>query len=249
LRKLVILAAALLGLGVVAVAGFYAYELLGSDDPDLATEAPQIATSVPNAAATTAPAADAPPASTSAAPAGVQRFVIDSAHSTAKFVVKETLRGVPDVVTVGETSSITGDLYLSAGGLSPASRSSFKVDLRNLRTDNNMRDNYIKQNTLQTNRFPTAEFTIDSVTGFPASYQENTEVQLTLTGTLTVHGVSKPVSWQVKARQAGDTLTATADTDIKMTDYGMTPPNVQLARSHDEVHLQVVFVSKRAAGG
>jgi polyisoprenoid-binding protein YceI len=242
LRKLLFLGGGLVLLAIVAAGAFTAYALLSSDDPDLATEAPAIPTSAAGAATT-------PGATNSTAvpvPAGVQQYVIDSAQSTVKYVVKENLRGVPDVTTVGTTSSITGDIYVSSTGLASTPKSSFKVDLTTLKTDNSMRDNYVRTNTLRGRT--TAEFTIDSVTGFPTSYVEGTEVQLTLNGTLMIGSVSKPVVWQVKVRQAGDTLTATADTNIKMTDYGITPPDVGIAKAEDAVQLQVVFISKRAAG-
>lgn len=244
-KKLIFVAAGGVLLALVAFGAFVAYELLGSDDANLATEAPQI----PTATAGGSPAVtNTPTSGGGAAPAaGVQHYVIDSAQSTAKFVVQETLRGIAGVTTVGQTNAITGDLYISASGLAANPPSTFKVDMTKLATDSSMRDNFIRQNTLQTNRFPTADFTLTSVTGFPSSYTENTEVQLTLSGNLTIHGVTKPVTWAVKARQAGTVLTATADTDVKMTDFGMTPPDVGIAKSEDAVHIQVVLVSNRVA--
>ena len=125
--------------------------------------------------------------------------------------------------------------------------SKFTVDLSTLKSDESLRDNFIKRNTLETSKYPDAVFTVESVDGFPSSYTENQQVQLTLNGTLSVHGVDKPVTWTVLARQSGDTLTATADTDIKFTDFGMSPPNVQIARAKDGIHLQVVLVAREPA--
>ena len=84
-----------------------------------------------------------------------------------------------------------------------------------------MRDNFIRTNTLQTNRFPFAEFVVQEARGFPTSYVENQQVELTLTGTMTIRDRSRPMTWTVLARQAGDTLTATADTDFNMTHFGI----------------------------
>lgn len=228
-----------MGLAVVAYAAFVIYELLSSDDPNLATEAPVIPTSA-------ASGADVGSGGGQHA-TGVQHFVVDSNQSLAKYVVKEDLNGVLDVTTVGQTSAISGDLYLSTAGVASTPESTFKVDMTTLKTDEARRDNFIRRNTLRTSQYPTAEFTIDSVQGFPTDYVENTEVLLTLSGTMTIRGTGKPVTWQVKARQAGDVLTATADTDIKMTDFGLNPPDVGFAKAKDDVHIQVVFVSNRVA--
>ena len=83
--------------------------------------------------------------------------------------------------------------------------------------------------------------------GYPSGYVEDTEIDLTVSGTLTIRDVSLPVTWAVKARQLGDTLTAVADLTITFQDFGMTPPSVQIATAEDEIHLQVVLVAREAA--
>jgi polyisoprenoid-binding protein YceI len=243
-----------IALVVLAVAAVVVVTKLRSDDPNLATEAPAIPTSGAAAGGgaavspTTVPATTQSSGSAAAQPANVQRFVIDPAQSSAKYVVQETLRGL-DATAVGTTSGISGEVFLTPQGLSASPKSTFKVDLASLKTDESMRDNFIRQNVLQSNRaeFQFAEFTIESITGFPTNYTPGQEVTLTLSGSMKVHGVTKPVTWQVKARQQDDFLTATADTDFKMTDFGITPPDVSIAKARDEVHVQVVFVAKRTA--
>ena len=252
MRRLIKIAGGLAALLVIVVVAALVITKLRSDDPNLATEAPLL----PTAAAANAPAsspAAATPAATSggsatnnpAAP-GTMRFVIDPAQSSAKYVVQETLRGL-EATAVGQTNAISGEVHLTRAGLA-STPSSFRVDLSMLRSDESMRDNFIRTTTLQTqnaqNRY--ADFTIGTITGFPTNYVEGQEVSLTLSGTMTIRGISKPVTWQVKARQAGNLLSATADTDFNMTDFGITPPNVQIARARDGVHVQVVFVARLA---
>ncbi len=244
----------------IAIVAVVVIQLLRSDNPNLATEAPLISTPSsgpsPTVSASTsgasgasgpsgATASDAASSSASL-PAGVHQFVIDPSQSSAKYVVEETLRGL-DSTAVGTTSAISGSIYLTDSGLYKDLPSKFTVDLSTLKSDESLRDNFIKQNTLQTSKYPDAVFTVESVDGFPSSYAENQQVQLTLNGTLSVHGVDKPVAWTVLARQAGDTLTATADTDIKFSDFGMSPPNVQIAKAKDGIHLQIVLVAKTPA--
>jgi polyisoprenoid-binding protein YceI len=234
-KKLLILFGGLALVGIGAIAAFYAYALLKSDDVNLATEAPKIA------------GADIAP--TNAAGAGVFHFVIDPAGSKATYVVREKLSALPaSSNAVGETSVISGDLWLTPEGLNLTQKSQFKVDLRTLRSDESRRDGFITGTTLQANRFPFAEFVIEAVTGFPANYVEGQEVPLILTGTMTIRQVAKPLTFQVKARRAGDTLTAIADTDFKMTDFGLTPPDIPfLVKAEDGVHLQVVIKAKQAS--
>ena len=86
----------------------------------------------------------------------------------------------------------------------------------------------------------------DSATNFPKDYSANQQTELTLKGTLTLHDVSKPVEWAVFARAAGDYLTAVADTDIKMTDFGVNPPTVSVSRVEDKLHIQMTLIAKLA---
>ncbi|MPZ47714.1 MAG: hypothetical protein GEU75_00080 [Dehalococcoidia bacterium] len=238
MKKLLLIAGGLVALGVLAFAALIGISLLRDDDPNLLTSAPEIT-----------PGPDtAPPSGSSSAPlAGVLKFVIDPSGSEVKYVVRETLRGVIGVNAVGATNAISGEIYLTPEGLAPGITSTFTVDLRELRTDESMRDNFVRQNVLQTNRFPNAEFIAQSITGFPTGYVEGQEVPMTLRGDLTIHGVTKPVEWAVKARRAGDTLTGIADLSFNMSEYGITPPSVPVARAEDGVQLQITILAKLAA--
>ncbi len=237
MKRPLLLLASVLGVAVIAIGALVVVQALRSDDPDLVTEAPAIPTTQPGSTAS-------PSASGTS---GVVRFVVQKEGSSAKYVVREKLAALQfPTNAVGETTDVSGEFYLTTQGLAPAPESRFQVDLRTLRSDESRRDAFIRQSTLRTGQFPMAEFVIESLAGFPASYSEGTEVTVTVAGRLTVRGVTKPVTWQVKARKAGETLTAVADTEFKMTDFGIDPPNVSVAKAEDGVHLQMVIVAKQA---
>jgi polyisoprenoid-binding protein YceI len=61
---------------------------------------------------------------------------------------------------------------------------------------------------------------------------------------MTIREATKPVTFKVFARQGGDYLTAIADTDFKMSEFGITPPNASITRVEDGVHLQVTLIAK-----
>jgi len=260
-RRLIILAGSLVVLAIVAVVALVIIEKARSDDPGLRTSAPEIPTAIAGAdvpatlrpatttTAVTAGTGTATPstASTPAPSNAAFHFVIDSTQSSAKYVVTEKLARLPvESDAVGTTSDVTGDIFLTPSGLAPGSKSSFKVDLRTLKTDESLRDRFVRDNTLQTSQFPFAEYEITSITGLPANYSENTEVPVTITGNMTIHGVTKPMTFTSKARRAGTDLTGIADVDFKMSDFGIAPPSVPIAKAHDEIHVQVVIVARQA---
>ncbi|HXH22472.1 MAG TPA: YceI family protein [Dehalococcoidia bacterium] len=229
---------------IAAIATAVAVQLLRSDEVDLETEAPAIPTQPVARSGTAEPTATGG----TVAPPGVFRFVVDPAGSKVTYVVREKLATLPvESNAVGTTTSISGEIWLTREGLYKDQKSSFQVDLRTLTSDESRRDNFIRQNTLQANRFPFAEFVIESISGWPANYVDGTEVSLQLSGSMTIKGVTKPLTWQVKARRQGDTITAIADTEFKMTDFGITPPNVQIAVAQDGVQLQVVLLARTPA--
>ena len=222
---------AIVGVVVLAVAfvALIAVTLLRSDDPDLATNAPPL----PAGASGTAQAQGSTPL----------HFVVDTG-SQVKTVVREQLTVAPvPSNAVGIAPGITGDLYLTKDGLAPAQKSSFTVDMLSLKSDEALRDRAMR-GSLATDRFPTAKFTIDSLTGFPANYSGGKEVEMTMAGSMTIRETTKPLTFKVFARQGGDFLTAIADTDFKMSEFGITPPNASITRVEDGVHLQVTLIAK-----
>jgi polyisoprenoid-binding protein YceI len=162
--------------------------------------------------------------------------------SEAAFTVHEKLTRLPSPSdAVGKTQAISGDVYLDpALGLAASPTSKLSVDLSTLTSDSRTRDNFIKRNTLQTDQYPTATFTIASIDGFPTAYKDGAQVNVKLAGTMQVHGVDKPVTWTGTARYANAQLEAVLSTDVTLTDFGMTPPQVRSVQSvDDKVHLDL----------
>jgi hypothetical protein len=143
---------------------------------------------------------------------------------------------------VATGSGITGAVYLNDKGVDTTKKTSFKIDLRTLKSSDLLLSLGLGD-TLQTDIYPYGEFSIESTSPFPPDYANGAEFAATIGGTLTLHGVSRQTQWTLKLRQSGAVLTGIADTDIKMTDYGIQPPNAGLAHAKDGVHLQIVFVA------
>jgi len=237
-RRLVMAGTGLIVVIAIAIVGLVGQAVVRNDSPDLATDAPLIPSATAGAKRTGLPAGYA---------AGtVLHFVVDSG-SSAKYVAREQLAVVPvPTNAVATTKDVTGEIFLTKEGLANGKKSGFKVDMRTVTSDESLRDRQVKS-TMATDQFPFAEFAAESITGFPKDYSANQQVEMTMRGTLTLKGNSKPVEWSIFARAAGDYLTAVADTDVKMTDFGITPPTVSVSRVEDKVHLQVTLFAKLAA--
>jgi polyisoprenoid-binding protein YceI len=221
------------------------------------TSAPTVAPTVAAAAAPTA----APTSGSSAAPTGAPTsvsqpttrsattLVIDSSASKASYRAREQLVGrtLPSEA-VGTTTSVSGSLALAPDGSIVADQSRITVDLSKLQSDESRRDNFIKGSTLQTNRYPMASFVPREAQGLPSPLPASGEVSFQLLGDLTVHGVTKPVTWHVTAQLGDTTVSGAATTTVNITDFGMTPPKAgPMLSIEDGLTLELAFTAARQA--
>ena len=95
---------------------------------------------------------------------------LDIAEGTkASYRVTEHLAGVNfPTDAIGTTESVTGGLVLAPDGSVDSAQSKLTVDLRNLKSDQDIRDVYVKTRTLETDKFPVAEFVPRRVEGLPS---------------------------------------------------------------------------------
>jgi polyisoprenoid-binding protein YceI len=170
-------------------------------------------------------------------------YQIVAAESHAQYSVHEKFldKNLPNVA-VGKTTALQGALVLADGKLQP---STVTVDVSTLKSDSDKRDGRVKKQALETDKFPTAEFTITGVDGVQA-FPEGQEVSLKLAGKLKIHGVEKPWTWDAKGLMQGGTFKLTATTSFKMSEFGITPPNIiNLIAVDDSAQLDVAIVAKK----
>src|SRR5919201_5331474 len=136
--------------------------------------------------------------------AGVLRYSVVADRSEARYRVREQLVGVsfPNDA-VGTTGAIDGGIALDAQGRVAVSDSRFAVDLRSLRSDEPRRDNYIRRNTLETERYPTAVFVPVELRGLPFPFPATGSASFQLVGDLTIRDVSRRVTWDATASFTG----------------------------------------------
>ena len=206
--------------------------------------------------ATVAPPAESATAAVSDAPVtGMRTFVIDTAASSAAYLADETFFGgaleklgiaAGEADVVGVTRSLEGQLQLDLGNLSaPLGDNRFTVRLDALETGESRRDTWIREDGPRFNEYPLASFVATAVGGAPAGYTEGEEVSFELSGDLTIREVTQPVTFAVTAKLAGDTLTGIATAQLKMSDFGIEPPNfANTLTVEDAFGIRVEFTAK-----
>ena len=202
------------------------------------------ATVAPIPTATTAPAPT--PASTAAAPSEATQsataFVLGEG-TVARYMVEEVLASQGFKVATGETSEVVGRIVFDANGAIVADESSIVIQAGTLKTDNDRRDRYVREQTLQTANYPEIIFRPTSTEGLPSPLSEaGGEVEFTLSGDLTIRDQTRPVTWDVTA-EFGDSITGLAVIDINFEQFGMDKPRVAVVVSvGDTIRLELDFV-------
>jgi polyisoprenoid-binding protein YceI len=171
------------------------------------------------------------------------RLSVAADGNEVRYVVREQLVGfeLPNDA-IGKTSAITGGILLDGTGKVDSSGSKIVVDLSTLKSDKDRRDAFIKRRTIVVDSFPNATLTVTELRGLPAVLPTSGKLTLTLVGNFTVHGVTKPLTWQVEATANGDHFTGKASTRIKFGDFNMTQPKVPIVMSVvDDILLEYDF--------
>jgi polyisoprenoid-binding protein YceI len=178
---------------------------------------------------------------------GLQTFQIVPAQTTASYSVYENLifQNNPNNDAIGTTHSVQGSFKIRTVTSPFVAAMNIAVDLRTLQSDAQRRDNYIQQNSLQTDSYPNATFVSVSTQGLPASYTDGQTVHFQLTGNLTMHGTTNKEIFDVQGKVVGNTITGTATSTIYMTDFGIQPPNLaNIAIAQNKVVITLAFTAK-----
>ncbi len=176
--------------------------------------------------------------------AGANLQLVDG---SASYQVTEQLVGInfPNQA-IGTSTAVTGTLVIAPdGSIAPGSK--LTVDLRDLKSDQEMRDGFIQGRTLQTGQYPMAVFVPTKMEGMPLMIPWQGQTGFELTGDLTVHGVTKPVTFQGIATFGRDgTIAGRAATSFDFATFGLTKPSIaRLMSVGDKIDLNLVFKFKR----
>src|SRR2546429_3171157 len=184
------------------------------------------------------------PCGTSIPSTSLQTFDIVPAQTTASYQVHENLvlRNLPDNIAIGTTRAVQGEFRMRSGTSPLVADMKIKVDLRTLKTDEERRDYYVRQNYLESDTFPYAEFTSTCAQGLPTNYHDGQTITFQIIGNLTLHGKTNKEVFDVQGKLAAGTVTGTATTTVYMTDFGIQPPNLaNIAISEDKVLITIHF--------
>jgi polyisoprenoid-binding protein YceI len=111
-----------------------------------------------------------------------------------------------------------------------------EVSIKDFISDNSERDEHM-QSVMESSSFPKAIYNISSITPTGGD-------KYTLNGTLNLHGISKPLSFNGTITNEGKYVHIKAKSKIKLTDFGITPPKLLLLTVRNQIDLSVDMLLK-----
>jgi polyisoprenoid-binding protein YceI len=113
-------------------------------------------------------------------PAAAADFQLDKAHTQAEFVVTHLALSKVH----GHVPLASGTLTVGPGNIPTAATATF--DLAGIDSQNDRRDNDLRENYFEVAKYPTMTFVERKIDGTPKAF--------TMTGDLTMHGVTKSIT-------------------------------------------------------
>ena len=211
----------------VGIGGFIVYDQVLRGDSATALTLPTVspAGQAPGATADAGSKSTAAPATSDGTVAGTWTV---GAGSLAGYRVREQLANLPaESDAVGRTDKVTGSITIEGSGdTTSLTAGSLSVDTTSISSDKSMRDNRLRNEGLQTDSFPTATFKLTAPVAVPAAALAGTASDVTLTGDLTLHGVTKSVSIPAKAQLVNGVISVAGSLGFPLSDYSITAPNI-----------------------
>jgi polyisoprenoid-binding protein YceI len=199
-RRARIVVLAVLGAAVILVAGGYAVLALTGDD------------------APPPPSLEGRPAPGAATATGAGRWhPVAPAGSFVGYRVDERYLGVGVRTAVGRTSAVTGSVTVAGDRVQAAD---LRADMTTVHSDQARRDDTLRFRAIETDRYPTARFTLAGPVAISARAQPTT-------GTLTLHGRRTAIAVTVRGqRLSGGRLELVGSAPIRFADFAIEPPSV-----------------------
>jgi polyisoprenoid-binding protein YceI len=160
-------------------------------------------------------------------------YLVDPAHSAITYDMEH-----PAHAWSGSSHEVSGRIVVDAAGLVTAADVSAPV--LSFDSGNRNRDSHMAE-TVEFYAYPNVTFSLTRLTSSPASTAPGAVAE----GTITFHGVARPVRVPVRVERRGNRLHVTGQFDLTLTEFGLERPSLMMVRVRDwlRIHLDLFAVA------
>ena len=162
--------------------------------------------------------------------------------SEVGYRVEEVVNGL-DKTANGRTTDITGSLTIEG---TTVTAGEFTVDMTTVSSDQDRRDGQFRTRIMEVDEFPTAAFVLTAPIEFGEIPDEGGSVTAEATGDLTLHGVTKSVTFEVEATFKNGRIGVLGKIPVVFADYDIENPSFGSIKTEDNGLLEFVLILDRA---
>jgi polyisoprenoid-binding protein YceI len=163
---------------------------------------------------------------------------------------------------VGTTNKIMGHVQVNPKDITKGLKAAFALDLASLKTGIDKRDEHMRDNFLETAKYPEAMLTIDKVTKASDNMlMDGKTLTVDAEGTLSLHGVKNAVqlkditvtyfdeSEATKGKMPGDLLIINGGFSLNLPDYNIEVPQFIFLKLAETIKVSVDLTGSTATKG
>ncbi|HEX2866763.1 MAG TPA: YceI family protein [Ignavibacteriales bacterium] len=142
----------------------------------------------------------------------------------------------------GTTNNIDGYTYWEGSDILSNNVIYFEVDLRTLDTGIGLRNRHMREDYLETDKYPMASFKGKIV---KAEKMPSGIFKVTAQGDMSIHGVTRPVEITgTLTPSSGDSYRIASNFDLKLSDYKIPIPQLMFMKISDQMKMTLDFTIK-----
>ena len=174
---------------------------------------------------------------------GPLRLVMDPQRSEVTFHLVTTWHGVE-----GKTKELKGAITYTGPDPLVDARVSVEIAAASLETGNSRRDATMREDCLETGKYPTILFVSTGPPEGAAPEAGGAGVAFNLPGDLTIHGVTRRVTLPVKARREGEAWVASGELPVRLSDFAIPDPTIIFNKVQDVVTVSFTVTAAPESG-
>lgn len=140
----------------------------------------------------------------------------------------------------GITSNIDGYIYFEGNDFSSNSEIYFEVDLRTIDTGIGLRNRHMRENYLETDKYP---FTFFNGKISETIVTKN-KISVLVEGEIFIHGEKQKLKTQGEILSIQDGYKITTNFEIKLSDFNIDIPKVMFLKLNEVIKLELEFFMK-----
>lgn len=158
--------------------------------------------------------------------------------SEVGYRVEEDINGFKTEAN-GRTTSISGTFEIAGGTLTTGE---FSVEVATLTSDQLRRDNQLRGRIMEVDKYPTADFKLTAPVKLGEIPAEGEQATVSVTGDLTIKGVTNPVTFDVTGTLKGGRIGLLGKIPFDFKDYNIPDPGIGTIRVVQNGLLEFILV-------